>query len=143
MLRQLAPSALFFVLLAASSVLLLASPSIARAQESKTIVGPSRIYFADADTVFALATKEWISGSVRHQEKLLRYSLRINYWRQHIPADMRRVFDDLGYPTGRVLALPTGHTEESWYYGQLTPPLRFRDGVLLDEDRFDTMREAR
>jgi len=36
-----------------------------------------------------------------------------------------------------------GHTEEWWYYGVLAPPLRFRDGVLLDQDRFDALRSER
>jgi hypothetical protein len=149
MLRHHAPSAphiTLFALLAfvAATAALEFMPATASAQdEAKTVVGPSQIYFVDADTVRALATKEWNSASVRHQEKLLRYSLRIAYWRAHIPADMRRVFDALGYPTGRVLAQPTGHSEEYWYYGQLMPPLRFRDGVLLDQDRFDALRGGR
>jgi hypothetical protein len=52
---------------------------------------------------------------------------------------MAMVFDALGYPTGRVLSQPAGHQEEWWYYGQLQPPLRFRDGVLLDRDRFEAL----
>jgi hypothetical protein len=32
-----------------------------------------------------------------------------------------------------------GHTEEWWYYGQLNPPLRFRDGELIDTDRFEAL----
>jgi hypothetical protein len=142
MLRHRTPVALLLLFIAVASVRALGSPSVAKA-DTKTIVGPTQIYYADADTVFALATKEWISNSVRHQEKLPRYSLRLAYWRAHIPADMQRVFDELGYPTGRVLAQPTGHTEEYWYYGQLMPPLRFRDGVLLDESRLDALRGAR
>jgi len=140
MLRHLAPTALLVLALASLSAL--GAPSPARA-ETKEIVGPSQIFYMDADTVFALASKEWISKSVRHQEKLLRYSLRINYWRNHIAPDMRRVFDALGYPTGRVLSQPTGHTEEAWYYGQLSPPIRFRDGALVNEDRFDALRAGR
>ncbi|HEU4725311.1 MAG TPA: hypothetical protein VFU59_08445 [Candidatus Eisenbacteria bacterium] len=116
----------------------------ARAQtEPKTIVGPSVIYSMDAESVLVLATKEWQSASVRHQEKLLRHSLRLAYWRKHIPADMRRVFDELGYPTGRVLSQPIGHSEEAWYYGQLSPPIRFRDGVLVNADEFDRLRSRR
>jgi hypothetical protein len=49
------------------------------------------------------------------------------------------VFDALGYPTGRVLSQPVGHQEEWWYYGQLSPPLRFRDGELLDRARFESL----
>ncbi|HSQ61173.1 MAG TPA: hypothetical protein VLT84_12220 [Acidobacteriota bacterium] len=107
--------------------------------QQPTIVGPSRILFVDADTVRVLVTKQWQSAASRHQEKLLRTSLRLQYWRNRIPADMRMVFDALGYPTGRVLAQPTGHSEEWWYYGQLAPPLRFRDGVLLDRARFESL----
>jgi hypothetical protein len=119
------------------------SPASAAAAAMKPIVGPSRILYMDADTVLLLATKDWQSASVRHQEKLLRHSLRLAYWRNRIPSDMRRVFDALGYPTGRVLLTPAGHAEELWYYGQLAPPLRFRDGVLLDTERFDALRAAR
>ncbi len=103
-------------------------------------LGPTQILFQDADTVFVLASREWLSASVRHQEKLLRHAVRMAYWRNHIPPDMREVFDALGYPTGRVLLTPTGHTEEWWYYGALRPPLRFRDGDLTDRDRFDDYR---
>jgi hypothetical protein len=140
MLRHLAPTAL--LVLAFASLSALGAPAPARA-ETKEIVGPTQIYYMDADTVFALASKEWVSRSVRHQEKLLRTSLRLNYWRNHLPADMRRVFDELGYPTGRVLSQPTGHTEEAWYYGQLAPPIRFRDGVLLNADQVDAFRAGR
>jgi len=52
---------------------------------------------------------------------------------------MRMVFDALGYPTGRVLATPAGHNEEWWYYGELAPPLRFRDGALIDTDEFEAL----
>ncbi len=97
-------------------------------------VGPTQILFADADTVLVLRTLEWESASVRHQEKLLRHGLRMAYWRSHIAPDMRMVYDALGYPTGRVLLTPVGHTEEHWYYGQLRPPLVFRDGELQNRD---------
>ena len=122
-----------------------ATPQTARAATPDTpeIVGPSRIYYVDADTVFALVTKNWLSSAVRHQEKLLRTSIRLNYWRDHLPAEMRRVYNALGYPTGRVFASYMGRFEERWYYGQTMPPLRFRDGVLLDEDLFDKLRSAR
>lgn len=115
----------------------------AQADDMKTIVGPAQIYYADADTVLFLATKEWISKGVRHQEKLLRTQLRLAYWRDHIAPDMRRVFDTLGYPTGRVLTTPVGHTEELWYYGQLSAPVRFRDGVLQNASRVDEIRAGR
>ena len=79
----------------------------------------------DADSVFFLRSQEWWSGNVRHQEKLLLHSLKMKCWRDHLPDDMRLVFDELGYPTGRVLLTPYGHTEEHWYYGPAGPPIRF------------------
>jgi hypothetical protein len=109
----------------------------------QSYVGPSDILFADADTVVILRTLDWHSANVRHQEKLLRHALRLRYWREHIPADMRSVYDALGYPTGRVLLTPVGHSEEHWYYGQLDPPLVFRDGTLLNRDLFERMTRAR
>ena len=121
------------------------APRIAQGETSDgpDIVGPSRIYYVDADTVFALVSKQWLSGAARHQEKLLRTSIRLNYWRDRLPSEMRRVYNALGYPSGRVIAQPAGHFEERWYYGQMMPPLRFRDGVLLDEDLFDRLRSVR
>ena len=91
----------------------------------------------DADSVFFLRSQEWWSGNVKHQEKLLLRSLRLKYWSEHIPPDMRHVYETLGYPMSRVLLKPVGHTEEWWYYKMLDPPLRFRDGALLDSDRFE------
>ncbi|HEY6552338.1 MAG TPA: hypothetical protein VI669_03240, partial [Vicinamibacteria bacterium] len=114
MLRHLA------LALALVCLYLLAAPAPSALAQEKEIVGPSRIYFIDADTMRVLATKSWQSASVRHQEKLLRYALRLAYWRDRIPSDMRRDFDALGYPTGRVLSRPVGHVEEAWYYGQLS-----------------------
>jgi hypothetical protein len=105
-----------------------------------TVVGPTQILYVDADSVYFLRSQEWWSGNVRHQEKLLLHGLKMKYWRDHLPDDMRLVFDELGYPTGRVRLMPYGHTEEHWYYGPAGPPLRFRDGVLLDQDRFDVLR---
>jgi len=137
MLRHLA------LALAATCLALLASPTPSASAQTKEVVGPSRIYFIDADSVRVLATKAWQSGAVRHQEKLLRHALRLAYWREHVPGDMRRVFDELGYPTGRVISRPVGHVEEAWYYGQLAAPLRFRDGVLLDVARYDALRSRR
>ena len=110
---------------------------VAAPEPTPAFVGPTQILFADADTVFFLRSREWWSDNVREQEKLLLRNLRIQYWRDHLPGDMRMVFESLGYPTGRVLLTPIGHTEEWWYYGQLEPPLRFRDGSLLDQDRFE------
>ncbi len=130
-------------LLGSSEALAQAAAPAPVAGAMKRIVGPSQILYVDSDSVLFLATKEWQSASIRHQEKLLRHSLRLAYWRDRIPSDMRRVFDALGYPTGRVLLTPTGHTEEWWYYGQLDPPLRFRNGALLDIERFDRLRGAR
>lgn len=140
MLRRLAPTLVMVLLFAAP----IAMPNAAaESDEMKAVVGPSQILYADADTVFFLATKEWVSNATRHQEKLLRTSLRLKYWRDHIGPDMRRVFDALGYPTGRVLSNPIGHTEEAWFYGQLSEPIRFRDGVLTSEDRFEALRRNR
>ncbi len=134
MLRHLA-----LALAVVTTAVLITSTPTAHAQ-TKDIIGPSLIYYVDAGKVQVLATKEWQSASVRHQEKLLRYALRIAYWRDHIPGDMRRVFDTLGYPTGRVLSQPIGHSEEAWYYGQLSTPIRFRDGVLMNADAFEALR---
>lgn len=106
-------------------------------------VGPTQILFADADTVFVLRSKAWWSGNVREQEKLLLHNLRMRYWLSHLPSDMRVVFDRLGYPSGRVMLTPVGHTEEWWYYGQLSQPLRFRDGELLDWDLLERQELSR
>jgi hypothetical protein len=112
----------------------------ARAEDVPTrYVGPTDILFMDADTVYFLRSLEWQSGSVRHQEKLLLHSLRMTYWRDHLPPDMREVYDALGYPASRVIHTPVGHTEEWWSYRLLDPPLRFRDGVLIDTDRFEAL----
>jgi len=137
MLRHLA------LALAVVTTAVMFTPAPSAYAQTKEIIGPSAIYSVDAGKVQLLATKEWQSASVRHQEKLLRYSLRIAYWRDHIPGDMRRVFDALGYPTGRVLSLPIGHTEEAWYYGQLSTPIRFRDGELVNADTFEAFRTRR
>ena len=125
--------ALLLILLSALSVPLAstAAPPLA------TVVGPNQILYVDADSIYYLRSVDWWSKNVRHQEKLLLRSLRMKYWSEHLPSDMRSVFDQLGFPTGRLLLTPVGHTEEWWYYGQLGPPLRFRDGTLLDRDRFE------
>jgi hypothetical protein len=107
--------------------------------DTTTFLGPTRILFVDADTVLTMVTREWVSASTRHQEKLLRRGVRMAYWRDHIPPDMRMVYDGLGYPLNRVIHTPVGHTEEWWYYGLLDPPLRFRDGELIDTDRFEDL----
>ncbi len=115
--------------------------SVPRALATETtFVGPTAILLADADTVLLVRSKEWNSAAVSQQEKLLLHSIRMSYWRAHLPSDMRRVFDVLGYPIGRVLQTPVGHTEEWWYYGPHAPPLRFRDGDLIDTDRFEALR---
>jgi hypothetical protein len=115
-------------------------PGLAQAQApngpATQFVGPTEILLVKADSVAVVRTTEWLSAKTRDQEKLLLVGLRMKFWRDHLPGDMRRVYDALGYPTGRLLLTPMGHTEEHWYYGQLQPPLRFRDGVLLDADRF-------
>jgi hypothetical protein len=132
----------FSVAIALGAGLLAATGTVpARAVAAEqTYVGPTDILFMDADTVFLLRSKEWNSAAVRQQEKLLLHSLRMRYWRDHLPSDMRRVFDAIGYPIGRVIQTPVGHTEEWWYYGPLDPPLRFRDGELIDTDRFEALR---
>ena len=107
--------------------------------ETTTFVGPARILLVDADTVLTVVSREWLSAATRNQEKLLRHGVRMKYWREHLPPDMRAVFDALGYPVSRVLHTPVGHSEEWWTYGLLDPPLRFRDGVLLDVDRFEDL----
>lgn len=138
MFRHPAPLPGALCALAVAVTLALSAPAPARAEVRH--VGPTDILLVDADSVQILRTVEWQSMKTRHQEKLLLNALRMRYWRDHIPADMRRVYDELGYPTGRVLLTPVGHTEEWWYYGQLQPPLRFRDGALLDADAFDALR---
>ena len=134
------PRHLALLLGATALVLVLAALSPHRVfAQATTFVGPTQILLVDADSVLVLVTREWLSASVRHQEKLLRHSIRMEYWRDHIPADMRMVFDALGYPSNRVLQTPVFHTEEWWYYGLLDPPLRFRDGELIDTDRFEAL----
>jgi len=103
----------------------------------QTVIGPTQILYMDADSVYYLRSQEWWSANVKHQEKLLLRGLRLRYWSEHLPPDMRLAFDALGYPISRVLLTPVGHTEELWYYGMLDPPLRFRDGVLLNPDRLE------
>ncbi len=132
------PRQLALLLGAMLLIILAVSPSVAPA-ETKTYVGPTTILFADADSILVLVSEEWLSANSRHQEKLLRHSIRMNYWRKHLPADMRMVFDRLGYPLNRVLLTPVGHTEELWYYGPLDPPIRFRDGTLIDTGRFEDL----
>lgn len=126
------------LLLGAALLLILGAPARVLA-DATTYVGPTRIFLVDADTVLTMVSREWLSANVRHQEKLLRHSVRMAYWRDHIPADMRMVFDALGYPTSRVLRTPVGHTEEWWYYGLREQPLRFVDGALIDTDRFQDL----
>jgi len=125
--------------LGAAAILLLGAAAIRVHADTTTFLGPTRILLVDADTVLTVVTGEWLSASVRHQEKLLRWGVRMAYWRDHIPPDMRMVFDALGYPASRVIQTPVGHTEEWWYYGLLDPPLRFRDGELIDTDRFESL----
>ena len=114
------------------------TPGAAPPYGAPAAVGPSQfLYMMDADSVYYLRSQEWWSANVKYQEKLLLRGLRLRYWSEHLPADMRLVFDSLGYPVSRVLLTPVGHTEEWWYYKLLDPPLRFRDGILLDSDRFE------
>jgi hypothetical protein len=129
------------LLLGAFALLSVGAPPAPVPAQTTTFLGPTRIFLVDADTVLTLVTREWLSASTRNQEKLLRHGVRMAYWRAHLPPDMRMVFDALGYPSSRVLQTPVGHTEEWWYYGLLDPPLRFRDGELLDTDRFETLLE--
>lgn len=127
------------LLLCALALVLLGAGAPESKPYAQTYVGPTDILFADADTIFLLRSLDWHSANARHQDKLLLNKLRMWYWLENIPADMRRVFDALGYPTGRLLLTPMGHTEEHWFYGQLAPPLVFRDGVLMNPDRFEAM----
>lgn len=108
--------------------------------EQPAEVGPDPILYMDADSVFYLRSLQWHSGNSRHQEKLLVRAIRMKYWRAGLPPDMAMVFDTLGYPSGRVLLTPVGHHEEWWYYQQLSPPLRFRDGFLINPDQFEIYR---
>jgi len=127
------------LLLGAAALLSLGAPPARVFADTPTFLGPTRILLVDADTVLTLVTREWLSAKSRQQEKLLRHAIRMAYWLEHIPPDMRMVFDALGYPASRVIHTPVGHTEEWWYYGLLDPPLRFRDGELIDTDRFEKM----
>lgn len=129
----------FALLLGVVALVCLSAPATEVSAQPTTFVGPTRILLVDADTVLTVVTSEWLSSATRHQEKLLRHGVRMLYWRAHISPDMRKVFDALGYPVSRVQHLPVGHTEEWWYYGLLDPPLRFRDGELLDTDRFEDL----
>jgi hypothetical protein len=113
---------------------------VSAAEPATQFVGPTRILFVDADSVLWQRSAEWNSAYVRNQEKVLLHSLRMKYWRNHLPSDMRMVFDALGYPVSRVIHTPVGHVEEWWTYKLLDPPLRFRDGELLDTDRFEALR---
>jgi hypothetical protein len=106
-------------------------------------VGPTQILYADADTVYILRSLEWWSRAVPEREKLLLHRLRMRYWRDHLPPDMRLVFDTLGYPIGRVIHKPVGATEEWWTYRLLDPPIRFKDGVLLDRELFERYQAGR
>jgi len=127
------------LLLGALTLLLLGAGAPAPRPYVQSYLGPDDILFVDADTVLVLRTLEWHSANTAHREKLLMRHLRLQYWRMRIPADMRRVFDALGYPTGRLLLTPVGHSEEHWFYGQLSPPLVFRDGVLTNPDLLERM----
>ena len=127
------------LLLGVLALIFLSAPASQAQAETTTFVGPTRILLLDQDTVLTVVTREWLSAATRNQEKLLRRGVRMKYWREHLPSDMRMVFDALGYPLSRVQHLPVGHTEEWWYYGILDPPLRFRDGELLDTDRFEDL----
>ena len=78
MLKRLA------LLLGAALLLFFAPPpSRASADPEQTAgdrpmyVGPTGILFADADSVYYVVSKEWLSASVRHQEKLLRRAVRM------------------------------------------------------------------
>jgi hypothetical protein len=129
------------LLLGSAALLFLGAPPSRALADTTTYLGPTGILLVDADSVLTLVGREWASASTRHQEKLLRYGVRMAYWRAHISPDMRKVYDGLGYPLNRVIHTPVGHTEEWWYYGLLDPPLRFRDGELIDTDRFEDLLE--
>ena len=134
--RALLLGAIAAVSIAVSGVILPTDVAMAAAG-APTVVGPSMILYMDADSVYFIRSQEWWSANVKHQEKLLLRGLRLRYWSEHLPPDMRLAFDALGYPASRVLLTPVGHTEEWWYYKLLEPPLRFRDGTLLNPDQLE------
>ena len=118
-------------------ILLLAAPALGAGDPAPEFLGPTEILLVKADSVYLVRSLAWNSAAVPNREKLLLHGIRMRFWRDHLPSDMREVYDALGYPLGRTLHTPVGHTEEWWFYGLLDPPLRFRDGILLDRDRFE------
>ncbi len=65
MLRRLA------LLLGAAMLLWLAPQPSRAAEDPTTYVGPTQILF-DGEEVYTAVSREWLSASVRNQEKLLR-----------------------------------------------------------------------
>lgn len=107
-------------------------------------VGPVLMLFApNSDTTWDRRSAQWNTDSTNDYEKMLWTGLKMRFWRNHISDDQRLVFDTLGYPSGRVLLTPVGHTAELWYYSQMAPPLRFVDGNLENPDQFDTFQSLR
>lgn len=103
-------------------------------------VGPTLMLFSYADSTYDRRAREWNTDSTNDYEKMLWIDLKMRFWKSRLPADMRLVFDTIGYPTGRILLKPVRHTEELWYYSQSLPPLRFRDGVLMNPGQFEVFR---
>jgi hypothetical protein len=106
-------------------------------------VGPQMMLFAYADSTLALRAKQWNTDSTNDYEKMLWVDIKMRFWRDHLPDDMRFAYDALGYPSGRVLLTPVGHKEELWYYSQHGPPLRFRDGVLMNRGVYQALTSRR
>ncbi len=106
-------------------------------------VGPVLMLFSYADTTWDQRSSQWNTDSTNDYEKMLWTDIKMRFWRDHISDDQRLVFDTLGYPTGRVLLTPVGHTEELWYYSQTSAPLRFVDGALRNPNQFEAFQNRR
>jgi hypothetical protein len=151
MRRHLVPPLL--VLLAAGAL----AASIAQTEEAPPVqevppspatgnykyVGPTMMLFGYSDSTWIHRADQWNTDSTNDYEKMLWTDLKMRFWHDHLPSDMRMVFDTLGYPSGRVLLTPVGHTEELWYYSQNARPLRFVDGVLANPAQFEAFLQHR
>jgi hypothetical protein len=151
MRRHLAPALLSLVVagtLAASIAQTQESPPPqeippAPATGGTRYVGPTMMLFGYSDSTWIRRADQWNTDSTNNYEKMLWTDLKMRFWHDHLPSDMRMVFDTLGYPTGRVLLTPVGHTEELWYYSQNARPLRFVDGALVNPAQFEAFQQHR